>query len=98
MRRRILIQVLQCMGLLIAYMILATPTAYADNCGSLNDCFQTGGSAASVTAGVAVIITIAVLALPSLLDRTPTQQPPPPEQQQPQSPAVPAPIGPPADQ
>jgi glyoxalase family protein len=67
MRRRIFIQGLLSMGLLTTLMLLTTATAYADNCGSLEDCFQTGSSAASVTAGVAVLITIAVLALPSLL-------------------------------
>jgi glyoxalase family protein len=97
MRRRILVRAVQSMGLLTAYMILTTSTAHADNCGSLSDCFQTGGSAASVTTGVAVIITIAVLALPSLLDRMPTPQPPPPEQHS-EPPAAPVPIGPPADQ
>src|SRR5262249_23099495 len=70
MRRRIVLQVLLGMGLLIFFMILTAPKAFADNCGSLNDCFQVEGAAASVTAGVAVIITIAVLALPSLLDHT----------------------------
>lgn len=79
MRRRLFIQALLSMGLLTALMILTAPQAYADNCGSLSDCFQTGSSAASVIAGVAVIITIAVLVLPSLLgtmkSTTPSQEP-----------------------
>ena len=50
MRRRILVQALLGLGLITIFMILATPKAYADNCGSLNDCFQTSSSAASVRA------------------------------------------------
>lgn len=91
MRRRLLIQALLSMGLLTAFMILTAPKAYADNCGSLSDCFQTGSSAASVIAGVAVIITIAVLVLPSLLgtmkSTTPPQEPDTvPRRQQPPAP------------
>jgi glyoxalase family protein len=75
MRRRILVQALLSMGLLTAFIILTAHRAYADNCGSLSDCFPTAGSAASVIAGVAVIITIAVLALPSLLATTKSTTP-----------------------
>jgi glyoxalase family protein len=77
MRRRVLIQILASMGICIAFMILTSPQALADNCGSLSDCFGVSGAAASVTAGVAVIITIAVLALPSLLDSTKSTHIPP---------------------
>jgi hypothetical protein len=70
MRRRRLIQALLSAGLLTVLMILTTPKTYADNCGSLNDCFQTQGTAALVIVGIAVLIAITVLALPSLLDAT----------------------------
>jgi len=91
MRRRILIQVLLSVGLLDVFMILTAPNAYADNCGSLGDCFQTTSSAASVIAGVAVIITMALLALPSLLGTTESTSTPPgpdpaPQPQQPDAP------------
>lgn len=79
MGRKILFQALGGAGVLAVLMILTAPAAYADNCGSLSDCFQTEGAAASVTAGVAVLIAIAVLALPALLDAarstTPRQEP-----------------------
>jgi glyoxalase family protein len=77
------------MGLLTAFMILTAPQAYADNCGSLSDCFQTGSSAASVIAGVAVIITIAVLVLPSLLGTMKSTTPPPEPDRPPQPPPIP---------
>ena len=91
MRRRILVQALLSMGLLTAFMILTAHRAYADNCGSLSDCFQTGSTAASVIAGVAVLITIAVLALPSLLDITKSTPAPPGSDAtgEPQQPPVP---------
>lgn len=68
MQRRRLIQALLSAGLLTVLMILTTPKTYADNCGSLNDCFQTQGAAELVIVGIAVLIAITVLALPSLLD------------------------------
>ena len=91
MRRRILVQALLSMGLLAVFMVLTAPKAYADNCGSLSDCFQMQGSAASVIAGVAVIITIAVLALPSLLEITKSTPAPPrsDRDREPQQPAAP---------
>ena len=77
MGRKILFQILAGAGLLPVWVILTTPAAYADNCGSLSDCFQTEGAAAAVTVGVAVLIAIAVLALPALLDAAKSAPPHP---------------------
>src|SRR2546427_10009685 len=92
MGRKILFQALVGTGLLAILMILTAPVAYADNCGSLGDCFQTEGAAASVTAGVVVLIAIAVLALPALLDaaRSSTRPQGPAEQPATTGSAVPA--------
>ena len=35
--------------------------AYADNCGSLSDCYQTVASATAVGVGIAVIVIVGVL-------------------------------------
>lgn len=70
MRQRLVLQILVGMGLLTILMILTTPIAFADNCGSLLDCLHTTDSATAVTVGIAVLIAVAALALPSLLDAT----------------------------
>lgn len=77
MGRKILFQILAGAGLLTVLVILTSPVAYADNCGSLSDCFQTEGAAASVAVGVAVLIAIAVLALPALLEAAKSAPPHP---------------------
>lgn len=92
MGRKILFQALVGTGLLAILMILTAPVAYADNCGSLSDCFQTEGAAASVTAGVAVLIAIAVLALPALLDAARSSTRPQGPAEQPETTGSPVPV------
>jgi hypothetical protein len=51
----------------LAWTLLSSPGTYADNCSGLQDCYGSVQSAAGASAGMAVLIGLAVLYGPSLL-------------------------------
>ena len=65
--RRIAARLVLGAGTSLALTLLGLQSVRADNCSSLQDCFNTVSSAAQVTAGVIVLVVAVALALPTLL-------------------------------
>lgn len=65
---RVLVRTIIVLATSWLFLLLFTPVAHADNCGSLADCFPTTDAATMVTVAVVTLITVGVLALPQLLE------------------------------
>src|SRR5215469_37472 len=71
MRKKWLRMFVLAIGWAAGFLLLTTSPVYADNCGSVSDCFNTIAIAIAALVGLVILIALAAIVLPAIFAATP---------------------------